>query len=134
MPDLMTNTANTPAASFWQGKSVFLTGHTGFKGAWLAIWLHAMGARVTGFALDPPTEPNLYNVARVGEITNSGTGDVRDATQLQHAVHAAEPEIIFHLAAQSLVRESYKTPVDTYSTNVMGTINLLEAVRNCDSL
>lgn len=130
----MSDISSTAMASFWQGKSVFLTGHTGFKGAWLAIWLHAMGARVTGYAIDPPTEPNLYNVARVGEITSSIIGDVRDSKQLQQAVDAAEPEIIIHLAAQSLVRESYKNPVDTYSTNVMGTINLLEASRNCASV
>jgi len=117
--------------SFWNGKSVFITGHTGFKGAWLSIWLHALGASVTGYALEPPTEPNLYSLAGVASITSSIIGDIRDTDNLRHSILAAEPEIVFHLAAQSLVRESYLSPVDTYSTNVMGTVNLLEAVRSC---
>ena len=120
--------------NFWQDKKVFLTGHTGFKGSWLALWLHSLGAEVTGYALEPPTEPSLFEQARIGELVNSVLGDIRDAQQLQDAMQAAQPEIVFHLAAQSLVRESYQNPVETYSTNVMGTVNLLEAVRHCSTV
>lgn len=120
--------------NFWQDKKVFLTGHTGFKGSWLALWLHSLGAEVTGYALEPPTEPSLFEQARIGELVNSVLGDIRDAQQLQDAMQAAQPEIVFHLAAQSLVRESYQNPVETYSTNVMGTVNLLEAVCHCSTV
>jgi CDP-glucose 4,6-dehydratase len=130
----MSEILNTAMASFWQGKSVFLTGHTGFKGGWLAIWLHAMGAKVTGYALYPHTEPNLYSMARVGQITRSIIGDIRDINQIQQALDSSEPDIVIHMAAQAVVRESYKSPVDTYSTNVMGTVNLLEAVRHCKTV
>ncbi len=114
---------------FWSGKRVFLTGHTGFKGSWLALWLQQLGAHVTGFALDAPTQPSLFDVARVGEGMQSVHGDVRDLSALLHTMQAAQPEIVIHLAAQSLVRLSYDTPVETYATNVMGTVHLLEAVR-----
>jgi CDP-glucose 4,6-dehydratase len=114
---------------FWRGKRVFMTGHTGFKGSWMALWLQALGAQVTGFALAPPTTPSLFDEARVGEGMTSIVGDIRDLPALQAALSACNPEIVFHMAAQPLVRLSYAEPVDTYSTNVMGTVHLLEAVR-----
>ena len=115
---------------FWQGKRIFLTGHTGFKGGWLSLWLQAMGAEVHGYALNPPTEPNIFSVAEVGKnMAASIIADIRDAEKLRLAMQAARPEIIFHLAAQPLVRYSYEQPVETYAVNVMGTVNLLEAVR-----
>jgi len=115
--------------AFWRDKSVFLTGHTGFKGAWLSLWLQAMGSRVTGYALAPPTEPSLYAVGRIGELIHSVEGDVRDYPSLRDALLAAKPDIVIHMAAQPLVRESYRIPVGTYEVNVMGTVHLLEAVR-----
>jgi len=114
---------------FWQGKRVFLTGHTGFKGSWLALWLQEMGADVKGFALEPPTMPSLFVEARVGEGMRSEIGDIRDYSTLHKSIAEFQPEIIFHMAAQPLVRLSYDIPVDTYATNVMGTVHLLEAVR-----
>ncbi len=127
-----TNLENTP--SFWTGKSVFLTGHTGFKGSWLSIWLHAMGAHITGYALEPPSEPNLYHLAGIQGITHSIIGDIRDSACLQQALTSTAPDIVVHMAAQPLVRESYLFPVETYSTNIMGTVNLLEAVRQCPAV
>lgn len=115
--------------AFWSGKRVFLTGHTGFKGSWLSMWLQQLNAQVTGYALDAPTNPSLFNVARVGEAMQSVLGDVRDLPTLLHTIQAAKPDIVIHMAAQSLVRQSYDTPVETYATNVMGTVHLLEAVR-----
>ena len=115
--------------AFWAGKRVFLTGHTGFKGAWLALWLTDLGAKVTGYSLAPPTEPSLFEAARVRDLIVHLPGDVRDLPSLSAAVHRAQPEIVIHLAAQSLVRLSYVQPVETYDINVMGTVNLLEAVR-----
>ena len=115
---------------FWCGKRVFLTGHTGFKGGWLALWLQSMGAEVHGYALNPPTETNLFTVSEVEKgMASSVIADIRDPGMLRQAMQTAHPEIIFHLAAQPLVRHSYAEPVETYSTNVMGTVNLLEAVR-----
>ncbi len=114
---------------FWQGKRIFLTGHTGFKGGWLSLWLQSLGADVTGYALNPPTTPSLFAVARVGEGMRSIIADVRDLSRLQNAIHETRPEMVFHLAAQPLVWESYRQPVETYATNVMGTIHLLEAIR-----
>jgi len=114
---------------FWRGKRVFLTGHTGFKGGWLSLWLQSMGAEVTGYALNPPTNPSLFEVARVGEGIRSIIADIRDLSHLQNALQETQPEIVFHLAAQPLVWESYRQPVETYATNVMGTVHLLEAVR-----
>lgn len=115
--------------SFWNGKRVLITGHTGFKGAWLSLWLHSLGAEVTGFALDPPTTPSLYEIGGLSGIVRSIVGDVRSRDQLQEAVRQAKPDIVIHMAAQPLVRASYVTPVETYETNVMGTVHLLDAVR-----
>jgi len=118
--------------SFWAGKNVFITGHTGFKGGWLTLWLTQAGARVHGYALGPPTDPNLYTAARVGDALAGQTiADLRDAARLTRALAEAEPDVVFHLAAQPLVRESYKEPVATYAVNVLGTVHLLEAVRAC---
>ncbi|MHA6196516.1 CDP-glucose 4,6-dehydratase [Pseudomonas wadenswilerensis] len=116
-------------AEFWQGKRVLLTGHTGFKGSWLALWLRELGAEVTGFALDPLEGPNLYELAQVGREIRDIRGDLRDLGALLEAVAEAQPEIVLHLAAQPLVREAYRDPLGTYSSNVMGTLNLLEAIR-----
>lgn len=121
-------------ATFWRGKRVFLSGHTGFKGAWLSLWLHLLGAEVTGYALEPPTTPSLFELAGVGELVHSVTADVRDLERLTAEMTKAAPEIVFHMAAQPLVRDSYRRPVDTYATNVMGTVNLLEAVRGCPTV
>jgi len=112
-------------AGFWQGRRVFLTGHTGFKGGWLALWLQRLGAEVTGYALAPGTEPALFEVARVGTGMASVLGDLRDPEALAAAMARARPEVVFHLAAQALVRRSYQEPVATYATNVMGTVHLL---------
>ncbi|MGX8940675.1 CDP-glucose 4,6-dehydratase [Symbiopectobacterium sp. Eva_TO] len=114
---------------FWQGKKVFVTGHTGFKGSWLCLWLQSMGAEVKGYALQPPTNPSIYQSADVAEGMSSVIGDIRDYHNLERSLKAFSPEIVFHLAAQPLVRLSYDIPIDTYSTNVMGTVHLLEAVR-----
>ena len=115
--------------SFWQGRRVLVTGHTGFKGAWLALWLAELGAEVHGFALDVPTQPSLFELARAGELVRDGRGDVRDPQAVDAALAAARPEVVFHLAAQPLVRRSFADPRATYATNVMGTVNVLEAVR-----
>ncbi len=117
--------------AFWRGKRVLVTGHTGFKGGWLALWLQAMGARVSGYALAPATDPSLFALARVGDAMDSVIGNVQDLAALRAAIDRIRPEIVFHLAAQSVVRLSYDEPVETYATNVMGTVNLLEAVRHC---
>jgi CDP-glucose 4,6-dehydratase len=123
------------SAAFWRGRRVFLTGHTGFKGGWLALWLAEMGAEVHGYALPPPTVPSLFEVAHVERrLASSTIADVRDAAALTAAVRAARPEVVFHLAAQPLVRQSYRAPVETYATNVMGVVHLLEAVRTVDGV
>ncbi|MBY8820725.1 CDP-glucose 4,6-dehydratase [Sphingomonas colocasiae] len=108
---------------------MLVTGHSGFKGSWLSLWLHALGAKVTGFALPPPTRPSLFEAARIGELIDHVEGDVRDAAAVRKVVEDARPEVIFHLAAQPLVRLSYEEPVETYATNVMGTVHVLEAAR-----
>ena len=116
--------------AFWKGKRVLLTGHTGFKGGWLSLWLQSMGAHVVGYALASPTSPSLFEVADVGNGMTSIIGDIRDLAKLQAAFAEHRPEIVIHMAAQPLVRYSYIEPVETYSTNVMGTVHLLESVRN----
>jgi CDP-glucose 4,6-dehydratase len=115
--------------AFWKGRRVLLTGHTGFKGSWLCIWLKMMGARVTGYALQPPTDPSLFELAGVADGMISRHGDIRNLDELSGAVSDSSPDIIIHMAAQALVRRSYAAPVDTFSTNVMGTVNVLEAAR-----
>jgi CDP-glucose 4,6-dehydratase len=115
--------------AFWSGRRVFITGHTGFKGGWLATWLGLLGAEVHGYALPPETTPSLFEVTRIGDRVHSVLGDIRDYPALKRALDDAKPSIVFHLAAQPLVRRSYKAPVETYATNVMGTVHLLEAVR-----
>ncbi len=117
---------------FYNGKRVFVTGHTGFKGAWLCMILSMAGAKVTGFALPPAEEPNLYALAGIDGLVDSRFGDVRDLAALRAAFDAARPEIVFHLAAQPIVREGYRDPAGTYATNVMGAVNLLECVRLSD--
>lgn len=120
--------------AFWRGRRVFLTGHTGFKGGWLSLWLQQLGAQVTGYALPAPTQPSLFEVARVANGMVSIIGDIRDGEKLAAAVREAAPDIVIHMAAQPLVRRSYFNPVETYSTNVMGTVHLLEAVRQTASV
>ena len=122
------------APDFWRGKRVFLTGHTGFKGSWLSLWLQSMGAHLQGYALPPPTQPALFEEANVAQGMLSTVGDVRDLSHLTEAMRRFAPEIVLHMAAQPLVRLSYAQPVDTYATNVMGTVHLLEAARLTDSV
>jgi len=117
---------------FWRGRRVFVTGDTGFKGSWLCIWLDLLGSDVVGYALDPPTQPSLYERAGVAELVRSTIGDIRDLSRLTHAIREARPEIVIHMAAQSLVVRSYDDPVETYSTNVLGTVHVLEALRGLD--
>lgn len=114
---------------FWENKKILVTGHTGFKGSWLSLWLQMMEAKVVGYSLPPPTKPNLFEIARVAENMISVIGDIRDLEALQSFIKSQRPEIIIHMAAQSLVRYGYENPIETYSTNVMGTVNVLEAVR-----
>jgi CDP-glucose 4,6-dehydratase len=118
-----------PNRSFWQGRKVFLTGHTGFKGSWLSLWLNALGAKVTGYALDPPTQPSLFEQAKVAGDVRSIHGDIRDFPPLKSAITECKPEVVIHMAAQSVVRRGYEDPIETYSSNVMGTVHLLEVLR-----
>src|SRR5260221_742002 len=115
---------------FWQGRKVFITGHTGFKGSWLSLRLKRLSAHVVGYSLPAPTTPSLYEVAGVASGMMSIAGDVRDYPRLRESLEKHRPEIVFHMAAQSVVRLSYQDPIETYSTNVMGTVNLLEALRH----
>lgn len=119
---------------FWKDKRVFITGHTGFKGSWLTLWLTMLGAEITGYALEPPTNPSLYRLCNLDNDINSIIGDIRDKEKLKKALLESKPEIIIHMAAQPLVRESYSNPVETYETNVMGIVYLLEAIRQCASV
>src|SRR5512135_2906691 len=117
-----------PDRAFWKGRRVFLTGHTGFKGSWLSLWLKSLGADVTGYALEPPTQPSLFEQAGVARELKSVCADVRDFARLKSVVAESRPAVVIHLAAQSVVRRGYEDPVDTYSSNVMGTVNLLEVL------
>ena len=119
---------------FWKGKKVLITGHTGFKGSWLSIWLQRKGAHVIGLSLSPPSDPNLFELARVSDGMVSIHGDIRNLDEVRAVIDGYRPEIVFHMAAQALVRRSYEVPLETYSTNVMGTVNILEAVRLSDSV
>jgi CDP-glucose 4,6-dehydratase len=119
--------------SFWSGRRVLLTGHTGFKGGWLALWLATLGAEVTGFSMSPSTEPSLFELASVGDDVRTVEGDLRDAAAVRSAFDAASPDVVLHLAAQPLVRLSYEEPVATYDVNVMGTANVLDAARVAES-
>jgi CDP-glucose 4,6-dehydratase len=119
---------------FWRGKRVFLTGHTGFKGSWLSLWLQSMGAQVVGVSLEPPTKTNLYEQAHVADGMVSLREDIRNLDRMKALFLEYQPEIVFHLAAQPLVRYSYREPVETYQTNVMGTLNILEAIRSVNSV
>ncbi|AZC20632.1 CDP-glucose 4,6-dehydratase [Pseudomonas sp. CMR5c] len=134
MEKLGLNMKSTVTPAFWKGKKVFLTGHTGFKGSWLALWLQSMGADVRGFALSPPTTPALFNEARVADSMQSHIGDIRDLESITQNIADFSPEVLIHMAAQPLVRLSYREPVETYSTNVMGTLHVLEAARRCPNL
>ncbi|MEK4512997.1 CDP-glucose 4,6-dehydratase [Paenibacillus sp. FSL K6-2524] len=121
--------------SFWKDKRIFLTGHTGFKGSWLCLWLSSMGAKVTGYSLEPTTQPNLYELCEIEDLIHKSIiADIRDKETVEAAMLESQPEIVIHMAAQPLVRESYKNPIETYSINVMGTANLFEAVRQCESV
>lgn len=129
----MTSSVN-PMSDFWRGKRVLLTGHTGFKGSWLAIWLHRLGAKVIGISLTPATTPNLFDLASIETITDSHFCDIRDAASLAALINKAQPEIVFHLAAQALVRASYRDPLATFATNILGSANVLDALRPLDSV
>src|SRR5277367_1066796 len=115
--------------AFWKSRRVFLTGHTGFKGSWLSLWLNALGASVTGFALDPPTRPSLFEQAQVASVVRSIHGDIRDFPRLKNAISECAPDVVIHMAAQSVVRRGYEDPIENYSSNVMGTVHVLEVVR-----
>ena len=119
---------------FWQNKRVFLTGHTGFKGSWLSLWLHSLGATVKGYALEPPTSPSLFNEANIGNLIESEIGDIRDLSKLQKSMIDFKPDILIHMAAQPLVRYSYDAPIETYEVNVIGTVKVLQAARSCANL
>jgi CDP-glucose 4,6-dehydratase len=125
---------SAPDASFWRGKRVLLTGHTGFKGAWLALWLKRLGADLTCIALPPATAPSLFSDARIETLCRSHMCDIRDAAALHLLIHAARPQIVLHLAAQALVREGYRDPLGTFSSNVMGTAHVLDALRGLDGV
>jgi CDP-glucose 4,6-dehydratase len=119
---------------FWKGKKVFVTGHTGFKGSWLCLWLEQLGAKVTGYALDPPSTPSLFEMAGIARTVDSHRGDVTDHASLRKVMLGASPDIVIHMAAQSLVRYSYDNPVETFSTNVIGTVNVLDIARTVPSI
>lgn len=120
--------------SFWKGKKVFVTGHTGFKGSWLCMFLNHLGAEVSGYALEPISKPNLYTLCNIDSFAHSTIGDIRDLEKLQQALVEANPDIVIHMAAQALVRLSYQIPVETFAVNVMGTVNIMEAVRHSSNV
>ncbi len=120
--------------SRWQGRRVLVTGHTGFKGGWLSLWLASLGAKVRGYALEPPTQPNFFTMAGVGEVVEDVRGDIRDTAATRAAIESFDPHVLFHLAAQPIVRESYRIPVETYATNVVGTASVLDACRHAPGL
>lgn len=130
----MQSPLTNPDPNFWRGKRVLLTGHTGFKGGWLALWLHRLGAEVTGIALPPSTPLNLFELANISERTRHHEKDIRDASAIAKIIGMAKPSVVFHLAAQPLVRASYQNPLETYSTNVLGTANVLDALRGLDTV
>lgn len=132
LEDMVRDIYNKELSEFYMGKRVFVTGHTGFKGSWLCAILKFFGAKVTGYSLCAPTNPNLFEIADIEKDIDSVIGDVRNLMQLRVAFEKAQPEIVIHLAAQPLVRESYKNPALTYETNVMGTVNILECVRTSE--
>lgn len=119
---------------FWRGRRVFITGHTGFKGSWLCLWLNHLGAQISGYALQPPSDPSLFDLAHISELIDHRIGDVRDLASMESAMRDAQPEVVIHMAAQSLVRYSYEEPVETFSTNVLGTVHVLDAVRRVPSV
>ncbi len=119
--------------NFYRNKKVLITGHTGFKGTWLCALLLQAGAQVTGYSLKPPTDPSIFELTKMGERVHSVVGDIRDLSHLKQVFSETKPEIVIHMAAQPIVRESYKNPVYTYETNVMGTVHVLECVRTCES-
>jgi CDP-glucose 4,6-dehydratase len=126
--------STAPSTAFWHGKRVLLTGHTGFKGGWLALWLQRLGAQVSALALPPATQPSLFAAAKIAHTCDSAVCDIRDPAAVATAVRRAEPQIVLHLAAQALVRASYKAPLDTFATNVMGTAHVLDALRGLDTV
>ncbi len=130
----MTTVKMSVDSLFWKGKRVYVTGHTGFKGSWLCLWLQSMGAEIKGYARESLTTPNLFAVAHVAKKMQHEIGDICNITQLTKSIVEFNPDILFHLAAQPLVRYSYQAPVETYQTNVMGTVHVLEAVRQCSNL
>jgi CDP-glucose 4,6-dehydratase len=130
---MVTRTADERRA-FWEGRKVFLTGHTGFKGSWLSLWLHRLGAQVSGYSLAPHTSPSLFALAHVDQLVQSALADIRDYGSLAARLAASAPEVVFHLAAQPLVRRSYADPVETFAVNVIGTAHLLQAVRSVPSV
>lgn len=134
MEDVVTSLIAAPVSDRWHGKRVFLTGHTGFKGGWLALWLASKGAVVRGYGLDPYTTPSLFDVARIGTLVEDLRGDIRDGAALDRALVEFAPEVVFHLAAQPLVRYSYQDPIGTFETNVIGTARVLDAVRRTPSV
>lgn len=129
MEDLVTSSPD-----FWRNRRVFLTGHTGFKGGWMALWLSHLGATVRGYSLDPATTPSLFSAANIGSVLDDVRGDIRDAATLDRAISDFAPEVVFHMAAQPLVRYSYQDPIGTYETNVIGTARVLDAIRRTPSV
>ena len=119
---------------FWKNRKVFITGHTGFKGSWLCLWLYLLGAEVVGYSLKPPTKPSLFEICHIKDLVKSITADIRDGKKLFNELREFQPDIVIHMAAQSLVRVSYREPLKTYSTNIMGTVNLFEGIRKCNTV